>query len=118
MKDVVPDATAVAPENTAVAASQPASPAPAAPASPAPAASAATSEERSTAFRPVEGGPQLQSGERLLVEAYAAIWIILFALVLFSWRRQRGLDDRMAALEGAIAKARAAEGSASGEEGP
>ncbi len=59
----------------------------------------------------MEGGPQLQSGEKLLVEAYAAIWVILFALVLLSWRRQRRLDDRMLALEGAIAKARRAEGS-------
>jgi CcmD family protein len=54
----------------------------------------------------VEGGSELQSGEKLLVEAYAAIWIILFALVLLSWRRQRGLDERMTQLEGAIEKAR------------
>ncbi len=63
-------------------------------------------EDRSTTFRPVEGGNELQSGEKLLVEAYAAIWIILFALVLFSWRRQRKLDDRMNGLEAAIEKAR------------
>ena len=48
----------------------------------------------------------MQSGEKLLVEAYAAIWLILFALVLLSWRRQRRLDERMAGLEGAIEKAR------------
>jgi hypothetical protein len=63
-------------------------------------------EERSTAFRPVQGGPQLQSGEKLLVEAYAAIWIILLALVLLSWRRQRRLDERMVSLAAAIEKAR------------
>jgi CcmD family protein len=106
MMDVVPDSTA-APENSAVAASQPVAPAPA--------SSAQTTDDRSTAFRPVEGGPQLQSGEKLLVEAYAAIWVILFALVLFSWRRQRRLDDRMVALEGAIEKARREEGSSAGE---
>jgi hypothetical protein len=78
---------------------------------PAPSASASsagkTTDDRSTAFRPVVGGNELQSGEKLLVEAYAAIWLILFALVLLSWRRQRGMDERMNTLEGAIAKARA-----------
>jgi hypothetical protein len=71
-------------------------------------------DERNTSFRPVEGGNEIQSGEKLLVEAYAAIWLILFALVLFSWRRQRGLDDRMGVLSAAIDKARRKE---SGKEG-
>lgn len=64
------------------------------------------SDDRSTAFRPVQGGNEMQSGEKLLVEAYAAIWIILFAMVLLSWRRQRGIDERISGLEGAIDKAR------------
>ncbi len=59
------------------------------------------------AFHPAEGGNEIQSGERLMVEAYAAIWIIVFAFVLFSWRRQKALDARVAALEGAIARKRA-----------
>ena len=66
----------------------------------------AAADDRNTAFRPVQGGTELQSGEKLLVEAYAAIWLILFALVLFSWRRQRGLDERMGVLSAAIDKAR------------
>jgi CcmD family protein len=65
-------------------------------------------DDRSTAFRPVEGGAELQSGEKLLVEAYAAIWVILFVMVLLSWRRQRRLDERMSSLEAAIDKARIA----------
>ena len=72
----------------------------------APTAPVPGAEDRSTAFRPVQGGNELQSGEKLLVEAYAAIWVILFALVLFSWRRQRRLDDRMGVLSAAIDKAR------------
>jgi CcmD family protein len=48
----------------------------------------------------------MQSGERLLVEAYAVIWLVLFGLVLLSWRRQRKIDDRVASLEGALAVAR------------
>jgi CcmD family protein len=77
-----------------------------------PAASAAstptgtTAEDRSTAFRAVTGDHEMQSGEKLLVEAYAAIWVILFALVLFSWRRQSRIDGRMGSLEAAIEKAR------------
>ncbi len=73
-----------------------------------PAPAATTAEDRSTTFRPVEGGPQMQSGEKLLVEAYAAIWLILFALVLLSWRRQRRIDERIGSLEEAVEKARAA----------
>jgi hypothetical protein len=49
----------------------------------------------------------MQSGEKLLVEAYAVIWLILFGLVLLSWRRQRTIDDRVTALAGALASARA-----------
>ena len=80
-------------------------PRPTATAAPAPSATTTQTgaEDRSAAFRPVQGGNELQSGEKLLVEAYAAIWLILFALVLFSWRRQKALDERVAALEGAIA---------------
>jgi CcmD family protein len=63
----------------------------------------------STVYRPVGNAPEVQSGERLLVEAYAAIWIILFVLILFGWRRQRRIDARITDLEAALAKARAAE---------
>jgi hypothetical protein len=65
-----------------------------------------SSDDRNTAFRPVQGGSELQSGERLLVEAYAAIWVILFAMILLSWRRQRGIDERMSVLSTAVDKAR------------
>jgi CcmD family protein len=77
--------------------------------SPAPASTSQSPEDRSTAFRPVQGGDQLQSGEKLLVEAYAAIWVILFAMLLLSWRRQKKIDLRLSQLEGAVAKAREAE---------
>src|SRR5262245_27938190 len=80
-------------------------------AAPAPAPTApttTTTDDRATTFKPVTGGSELQSGEKLLVEAYAAIWIILFAMVLLSWRRQRHLEARVDGLEGAIEKARRA----------
>ncbi len=77
------------------------------PAKPAP--TVPTVDDRATAFKPVAGGTELQSGEKLLVEAYAAIWIILLGMVLLSWRRQRQLEARICTLEGALEKARAAE---------
>jgi hypothetical protein len=76
---------------------------------PAPTTNPGTAEGRGQAFVPVEGGNNMQSGEKLLVEAYAAIWVILFALVMLSWRKQHKLEARVAHLEGAIAKARADE---------
>ena len=44
-------------------------------------------------------------------EAYAAIWIILFAMVLLSWRRQRQIDARVASLDAALTIARAVQAS-------
>ena len=75
----------------------------------APAAAGDSKGTDPTVYRPVQNAPEVQSGERLLVEAYAAIWIILFVLILFGWRRQRRIDARITDLEGALAKARAAE---------
>jgi CcmD family protein len=64
-------------------------------------------EDRSQSFRAVQGGGQMQSGEKLLVEAYAVIWLIVFGMVLLSWRRQRQIDRRIDALEVSLRKARA-----------
>ncbi|MCC6556816.1 MAG: CcmD family protein [Polyangiaceae bacterium] len=76
----------------------------------APASSGTTAEDRSQTFRPVQGGGEMQSGERLLVEAYAAIWLIVFALVLLSWRRQRRIDARIDALDASLQRARKRDG--------
>jgi CcmD family protein len=75
----------------------------------APAATGDSKGTDATTFKPVQNAPEVQSGERLLVEAYAAIWIILFVLILFGWRRQRRIDARITDLEAALVKARAAE---------
>jgi hypothetical protein len=82
---------------------------PASPPTPAPTGTSQSADDRSTSFRPVEGGDQMQSGEKLLVEAYAAIWVIVFVMILLSWRRQKQIDARTAALAGAVAKAREAD---------
>jgi hypothetical protein len=57
-------------------------------------------DDRATTFQAVSGNEaQHYSGEVLLVSAYALVWSLLLAWVAFVWRRQRGLDDRLADLE-------------------
>lgn len=70
-----------------------------------PAPTTTSAEDRAQAFRPVEAG-EARSGEVLLVEAYAAIWAIVFVFIFLSWGRQRRLDARIGALESAIERAR------------
>ena len=44
------------------------------------------------------------SGGTLLVEAYAALWLILLAFLFVSWRRQGRIDARVEELERALAR--------------
>ena len=66
-----------------------------------------TPDGRSTAFQPVEGGPEQHSGTTLLVEAYAVLWVILMAWLLLVWRRQKTVNTRLDELEHAIDRAAA-----------
>ena len=62
--------------------------------------------DRSTTFQAVQGnGTEQYSGGVLLVTAYAVLWVVMFAWVALVWRKQRGLDARLADLEGIIQKA-------------
>jgi len=63
--------------------------------------------QRSTEFQAVEGGGETMSGSTLLVEAYAALWIILLGFLLVSWRRQARIDARVDELERAVARGQA-----------
>lgn len=62
--------------------------------------------DRSSEFRAVEGGGEVRSGTVLLVEAYAAMWLIIFAFIFITFRKQQKLDSRIVELETAIQKAR------------
>jgi hypothetical protein len=74
--------------------------------SPAPDSSAGkTPDDRSTTFQPVEGGTEQHSGATLLIEAYAVLWVILMAWLVFQWRRQTALNARLEGLERAIDRA-------------
>ncbi|MBM4358190.1 MAG: hypothetical protein FJ096_08765 [Deltaproteobacteria bacterium] len=66
-----------------------------------------TAEGRSTEFRAVEGGAEMQSGTALLTEAYAAIWLLALGLVLLGMRKLRRLEARLDGLSSEIARARA-----------
>ncbi len=63
-----------------------------------------------TEFRPVVGGKDLQSGEKLLVSAYSVMWVLAFVVLLSGWRRQRALDRRVTELEALLARSRPREG--------
>lgn len=63
-------------------------------------------DPRATEFRAVEGGSETRSGTVLLVEAYAAIWLILFAMLLLGHFKQRRIDARIDELEKAVERAR------------
>jgi hypothetical protein len=60
---------------------------------------------RDSDFRAVEGGAETMNGGALLVEAYAALWLILFGFVWMSWRKQMSIDARVAELERSMSTA-------------
>ena len=66
---------------------------------------ATAAEDRSTEFTAVDGNGEHYSGTTLLVEAYAALWLILMLWLALLWRKQVALTSRIAGLEGAIARA-------------
>jgi len=65
-----------------------------------------TPDDRAQSFEAQAGAPipEMQSGERLLVEAYVFIWLIAMVFVQLMWLRQRGIARRLDALEQAIDK--------------
>jgi CcmD family protein len=83
---------------------------------PNPSATSATVGDRSQEFRPDTGERESTSGEALLVACYAIIWILAFALIFSSVRKQRSLDDRLTRLSEELARARAEGEKAPGKE--
>jgi hypothetical protein len=74
---------------------------------PTPQPSASSTPDRATTFRAVEGGAETQSGALLMVEAYSVLWLILFAWLVWLWRRQASLHASLDGLEKAIDRAAA-----------
>lgn len=63
-------------------------------------------DDRATEFTAVEGGEHY-AGSTLLVEAYAAIWLVLMAWIFLLWRKQASLGERLDGLERTIDRAAA-----------
>lgn len=62
-------------------------------------------DDRATEFKAVDGTGEQYDGNTLLVEAYAAIWLIMMVWFAFIWRKQANLSARVDGLEAAIARA-------------
>jgi len=68
-------------------------------------------DDRAQTFEAQQGAPipEAHSGEKLLVTAYALIWVIAMIFVMMMWLRQRKLSERLATLEKALDKAEKAD---------
>ena len=58
---------------------------------------------RGSEFQAVDGGGETMNGNTLMVEAYAFLWVVLFAFIWWSWRIQGRIDARVAELERSLA---------------
>lgn len=74
-------------------------------AAPSTAPPAGAPDDRATEFTAVDGTSEHYAGSTLLVEAYAAIWVILMLWLFLLWRKQATLTDRLDGLEAAIDRA-------------
>lgn len=72
-----------------------------------PAATPATTSSSPNEYKAVQGGEQY-SGEKLMIGAYAAIWVVLMAWIYLLWRKQAALGERLDGLERTIDRAAAA----------
>lgn len=63
--------------------------------------------DRAAEFEAVTGGPETKSGEMLLVQAYVAIWLLLFGYLALLWSRQRSLHARLDAMDRVLDRAAA-----------
>jgi hypothetical protein len=61
-------------------------------------------QERSTAFKPVEGGGETTSAGTFLVAAYVLMWLFVLAFILLTWRKTRSAQAQVDRLEKALAK--------------
>jgi hypothetical protein len=71
----------------------------------APSASAALAAAENANPASFEGGSarrESTSGEVLLVEAYAFVWLAVLGFVMLAWRRTRALEDRLTTIERAL----------------
>jgi CcmD family protein len=68
----------------------------------------AAPDDRATEYTAVDGNVEVYSGAKLLVGAYAAIWVVLMVWILLLWLKQASLAERLDGLERTIDRAAAA----------
>ena len=62
-------------------------------------------QDRSTQFVPVEGGgPETTDAGTFMVAAYVLMWLVTVLFILHTWRKMRGVQNRVDELQKAIAK--------------
>lgn len=66
----------------------------------------AAPKDRSTQFVPVEGGAASQGGDAgtFLVAAYVLMWLATVFFILQTWRKMRGVENRLSEVQKAVAK--------------
>jgi hypothetical protein len=64
-----------------------------------------TPQDRSTQFRPVEGGDQpATDAGAFMVVAYVLMWLCTVLFVLHTWRKTRGIQQRIDELHKVVSK--------------
>lgn len=66
---------------------------------------AAKPDERADVYKATTETGEQYNGYTLMVEAYAAIWLILMAWLVLLWRKQAALSARVSGLEAALDRA-------------
>ena len=70
-----------------------------------PTATVGTPQDRSTQFVPVQGGSaQTSDAGTFMVAAYVLMWLATVLFILHTWRKTRGIQQRMDELHKAVSK--------------
>lgn len=70
-----------------------------------PTATVGTPQDRSTQFVPVEGGgPQTSDAGTFMVAAYILMWLATVLFILHTWRKTKGIQQRIDELHKAVSK--------------
>ncbi len=72
------------------------------PASPSVAPSTSTAADRSSAFHAVEGPGEAVNGGKLLIAAYAFVWVVVLVLIVRTYRKQSQTAEDLDRLETAL----------------
>lgn len=70
-----------------------------------PTATVGTPQDRATQFVPVEGGSsQTSDAGAFMVAAYVLMWLATVLFILHTWRKTRGIQQRIDELHKAVSK--------------